>query len=431
MPRWVVYSVAAATFLDLSILLDVIPPLAVIRAPLLLFAAATVGLALNTRSWRPRDMSKSRLFRLLGIVVAIGIIGIPFAIVSTRAFNVLVGDYSKVLLQGAMLWAVCRTSDNRVIVYRTVIVAICIACVTGIVSPRGDGNRLQASSYDANSLALLANLLLPMLAWYFYDRRNPFRFLALAALPIPALTIALAGSRGGVLAFGMMGASTALFATPRAPRALRRLFPMAALIAVIGVMAAPTVILERVQSVLEGSDYNLTADSGRLQVWKRGVGYALEHPVLGVGIANFPEAEGRSGLAAAYARQGLGFGRFVAHSTYIESIVDLGFIGGSAFILLLLLTIRDLFMGTRVAQRARDPDAILVGTLAIGFVGFAVSVLFLSYQYYNLPYILYGVAYGYLDRIDQPGAGPTVPRAGRAVGRRSLPRAGVPARARR
>lgn len=408
-------AVAGATFIDISTAPDFVPLLARVRASLLLFVIAMAGMAMNTKSWRPGDASRSRYFRLVGVVVAFAVLGVPFAVVKSTAFGEITEHYYKVLIQGAMVWAVCRTSGNRMTVLRAILLGAMVACVGGLIAPRGDGGRLQGSSNDANSLAMYGNLLLPLLAWYVWDKRNSLRWLGLAALPIPLATLGLAGSRGGVLAFSAMAASTVLLFTHKAPRQLRRLFPVAVLLGVIGVAAAPQSLTERVGSMLDGSDYNFSDATGRIPTWKRGMGYALDRPIFGLGIANFPEAEGRSEIANQYAEQGVGFGRFVAHSTYVQVIAELGFFGGAAFVLLFFMTIRDLFLRGRTAARTRDPDGIMLGTLAVALVGYGVSVAFLSYQYYSQTYILFGLAYGYFDSLDR--ADPAAPSPRRAVRR--------------
>ena len=424
LPKWVVVAVAVGTFIDLSGIIAALPVLASIRAPFLLFAAGMLGLLLNTPAWRPRDARRSRMFRYLGVVLAVAILGVPFALVSYNALFWLRDHYLKVLIQGAMLWAVSRRSEDRLFVVRTIILAALWACVAALLGPRGDGGRIQGPFYDANSMAVLANLLLPLLAWYAYDRRNRWRWLSLVALPIPCLTLVLSGSRGGFLAFGAMLLSTSLLFTPRAPRPLRRLFPIAAVLGVVGVAFAPSSVIERVTTMLDGSDYNYSAETGRIGIWKRGLGYALTHPLFGVGVVNFPAAEGFSETAQSMARQGVGFARNVAHSTYVESLAELGLIGGGAFVLLIFLTARDLLKRGRTAARTRDPEGILVGTLAISFVGFAAAITFLSYTYFPLLYILYGIAYGYFDALDAPPSarrGRPLRLRRRTIGQRPFP----------
>jgi O-antigen ligase len=281
--------------------------------------------------------------------------------------------------------------------------AIVIQCVLAIIAPRGAGGRLSGMfDHDANSLALLANILLPLLAWYMLDKRNRLRWLAVAAVPIALMTLVLASSRGGFLAFGAMAASTVFLASRRAPKPLRRLFPIAATMALVGVALAPADVTQRVTAMIDGSDYNYTSDGGRMAIWKRGMGYAFSNPIFGVGFGNFGAAEGSSEIAARYAREGRGFVRNTAHSTYVEVLAEVGLIGGGAFILLLFLTIRDLFRAARSANRTRDPDAVLVGAFGIAVLGYAVSFAFLSYAWFSAGYILYGVAYGYIDGLDRP-----------------------------
>ena len=39
-------------------------------------------------------------------------------------------------------------------------------------------------------------------------------------------------------------------------------------------------------------DYNWDAESGRREVWIRGMGYMLSRPIFGIGLGNFGRAEG-------------------------------------------------------------------------------------------------------------------------------------------
>ena len=45
-------------------------------------------------------------------------------------------------------------------------------------------------------------------------------------------------------------------------------------------------------TITSDSDYNHTSETGRMQIWSRGIGYMLANPLLGVGPGNFPSAEG-------------------------------------------------------------------------------------------------------------------------------------------
>src|SRR6267378_2366542 len=63
-------------------------------------------------------------------------------------------------------------------------------------------------------------------------------------------------------------------------------------------------------------DYNLTSDAGRLKVWKRGLGYMTDHPIVGVGGDNFGIAEGTISPLARRAERGLGVHWGAAHNTF-------------------------------------------------------------------------------------------------------------------
>jgi O-antigen ligase len=206
-----------------------------------------------------------------------------------------------------------------------------------------------------------------------------------------------------MLAFLAMALATSVFYAATAPRALRRVFPLVCLAGILAIPFIPETTLDRFRSIANpGADYNYTSEEGRLAVWKRGAGYALANPFVGVGLDNFGSAEGQSEAGRAMQAQGIGFKWGAAHSLYIQAWAELGLIGGTALIALLLLTIRDLLKVGRVAGRTRDPDALMLGLLGISLVGFAVAGAFLSWAYYPAPYVLFGIAYASLDQLRRP-----------------------------
>jgi len=75
---------------------------------------------------------------------------------------------------------------------------------------------------------------------------------------------------------------------------------------------------ERLVSLGNSSeDYNYTSRDGRIEVWKRGVGYMVQNPVLGVGADAFFVADGTiSG------KENLGFG--IKYSAAHNSVVQVG-----------------------------------------------------------------------------------------------------------
>ena len=399
-PHPVAWTVAAGAFFTLSGAHNNFPVLVSIRAPFLLLSASIIGLIATMPAWRPADAAKSRPFRYAAVIFAVGLMGIPFAIVQGLAFTEVTDSYLKVLLLMGMTWAVARTPTGRLVVLRATALGFVVACGLALQAGLGGGRLSGAFVYDANDLALVANMSLPLLVWYGLDRRNPVRWLGFAALPIPLLTILRSDSRGGMLTLLAMGLATSAFYAGSAPKPLRRAFPLVCLAGMLALPFIPENTLDRFRSIANpGADYNYTSEEGRLAVWKRGMGYAITHPIFGVGMGNFGSAEGRSDIALATANQGTGFKWGAAHSVYVQAVAEIGFIGGGALIALLLLTIRDLMRVGRLAGRSADPDGMMLGLIGMSLIAYAVGGVFLSWAFYPAPYVLYGIAYAALDQM--------------------------------
>src|ERR1043165_5782211 len=96
-------------------------------------------------------------------------------------------------------------------------------------------------------------------------------------------------------------------------------------------------------------EYHLTAEEGRIQVWERGLGYMTSYPVFGVGVRNFPVAEGTISPQARRQERGLPVRWGAAHNTYIQIGAELGIPGLLLFLGLLWST----FAALRRAGRRR------------------------------------------------------------------------------
>jgi O-antigen ligase len=137
------------------------------------------------------------------------------------------------------------------------------------------------------------------------------------------------------------------------------------------------------------NNYNYTAEAGRLAVWKRGLEMMAANPLLGVGVDAFASAEGEMHS---------GVGKWsTAHNTFLQVGAELGVPGFLAFCIILGSLIRKSHRigsslgSTRVFQMFTSHA--LVGSL----VGFIVGSFFLSLAYGNITYLLFGIAFAFLN----------------------------------
>jgi O-antigen ligase len=159
-------------------------------------------------------------------------------------------------------------------------------------------------------------------------------------------------------------------------------------------------------SILSDTDYNQTDESGRLQIWKRGLGYMLSRPVFGVGANNFPVAEGRMSAFADRQQWGVGVRWNAPHNSFLQVGAENGVPGLVFFLAMLgsaLVALR------RLARRpppgvSHHASPQLIQALTASIIGFAVGAFFLSLAYSELLYMLLAFAVGAqkISRIRRP-----------------------------
>jgi O-antigen ligase len=124
-----------------------------------------------------------------------------------------------------------------------------------------------------------------------------------------------------------------------------------------------------------------------------------QNPLLGVGIANFPAAEGRHPLIVRLQEQGRGMKWSAAHSIWVQAGAELGIPGLLALVLMFGISFRLLWRTDRrlggVGIRG-DPELKLLGEMGRPLVGVllgvAVAGSFLSHAYTPLLWMPFGLA---------------------------------------
>jgi O-antigen ligase len=145
------------------------------------------------------------------------------------------------------------------------------------------------------------------------------------------------------------------------------------------------------------SDYNWVgnAEGGRMDVWRRGIGYMVHHPVTGVGLGAFPVAEGTLSPLASQQAWGVGVKWSAAHNSFVQAGAELGVFGLVAFVGLLasafLLARRTAALGLAAGD---GTVAALGDALSASFVGYAVAGFFLSQAYAAYLFAMVGILLG-------------------------------------
>ena len=192
-------------------------------------------------------------------------------------------------------------------------------------------------------MGLLTSIIL------FFSSRGFIKKLLLAVIPfiICAYSLYLCRSATALITLiGVIGIIAALYALTRMSRQLRLLSLVIGFFLVVP-LTVGSVIFDGKTALLKamGKDPTLT---GRTYLWEEGTKIGWEKPLLGHGYSAFwvrgePRAEHYWQEFAINARMGFHF-----HSTFIQSFVDVGFVGLAVITLLMLLSV---FQALRAAIR--------------------------------------------------------------------------------
>ena len=397
---WDLLLVCVAVYLASSIgrVHQLFPILNLFR-PALLATVLAVGLYLLQQSGRRRIgllLRSPTTTCLFGLLVWGGL-SVPVALNQGIAFHFWIDFARTVLMLLVIAGSVRGASDLSRLLF-----VYCGATVlyTGVVLSRfqlgsGDNWRLgHLYYYDANDLATLIATAMPIgLYFVLGQRRLVVRILAGAGLAVLAVGLIRSGSRGGLIAMLAVAMFVLLGFTTIPARAR-----------VAGIVVILTVVFAagsdrywtQMQTILNPhEDYNLTSEEGRLKVWKRGIGYLMEHPLLGVGGENFAVAEGTISPLARLQERGRGVRWGAAHNTFVQVGAELGVPGLLLFIGLLVTAFRSLRRVTREAVRDGPTGADvsrLAQVLTASLIGFVAGSFFLSLAYHDILYTVVAFA---------------------------------------
>jgi O-antigen ligase len=338
--------------------------------------------------------STARLYLLLFVIMCAGI---PFALYRRGSFNFVVLTYAAnigfYLMFLAQVDSVARFKRIIIVVTVSILVASVVWYLQGSFR---QGRYVSGSGvYDPNDIAFVEVTLLPFAVCVLAVRFRAFsKLVALAVVVLAVMLTLYTASRGGLL--GLFTVFVVLMVLPiGGVRMGPKLLILACLI-VVGALNADKINVGRFSTLKDlGSDYNLSDENGRAQIWKRGLGLLADNPLTGVGVSCFME-----GVGTMRASEGLP-GRWVApHSAYIQILVETGVFGGATFLLLAAVCLTGLNRWRRYRPQSNSDRELadVSGILMAGFLGLLVTGAFLS-QAYSIVFTLYFAASDSLTRI--------------------------------
>lgn len=312
-------------------------------------------------------------------------LSVPTALVFGNSFDLVFNNVIKTALMTLIVAGSVRgTRDVERLAFAYFLGAVLYSLVivtTFDVGSGGDWRLGHLYYYDANDFATLVVTAMP-LGVYFLHRagKRAFRLFAAAGLVLLTLGFVWSGSRGGFIALVVVAAFVVcrFSAIP-----LRWRLTATTLVAAVLMATATDHYWEQMGTITSKQDYNHTSETGRLQIWSRGIDYMLNNPLLGVGPGNFQSAEGMLSPLADRQQFGIGVRWSAPHNSFVQVGAELGVPGLTLYIAVIASAL--------LALRRRGP---LTPPLSGALLGFVVGSFFLSLAYSDMLYTLLAFSIG-------------------------------------
>jgi O-antigen ligase len=384
---------------------DLFPAVATIKPVMLTAAVVTVILIVDRTLFAGlQDALRHRMAHLTLVLLACCAISVPFSLWPGYSASDFLQNALPTIGLMLLVAAGIRTSlDARRVAAVQLIGAALYSTVILTRFDIGPNGRLgRLVYYDANDLGMLLDCTLPLAICFLYTASSLLRRgLVAAALLEFMVTIVKTGSRGAFLGF----VAVMLYALFRFHfvRTSHRLSLTGVLAALLVATAGGTYWKSMKTLLHPTSDYNWIGrqEGGRMNVWKRGLGYMAARPLTGVGLGAFPVAEGTMSSMAGRQEYDVGVKWSAAHNSFVQIGAELGVTGLAAFVGLLLLSIRTARRAASAYWQADPPDvggAALAEAHAASVIAFMVTGFFLSQGYAPYLYFVLGMILG-LDRV--------------------------------
>jgi len=237
------------------------------------------------------------------------------------------------------------------------------AVQTRLTGGGGDPN-LQAAGFVAAMF-----LDIGLLSVY---RRGWTRLGLMGAFVLITVAFLATQSRGALISLGV-ACLAALILFPAQRRRLLGFAAVAVAIAAVAVSTTPGA-LTRITDLGGGT-------SGRSDIWAAATQVFQQHPIVGVGLNNFPVVEPRFSLLHRNVTRATYIAEdpYPVHNTYLQLLAETGVVGLLGFLAFAAACVRAGWLAARRFERlGRQPYANLAQATVMGTIGMLAAIFFIS-----------------------------------------------------
>jgi O-antigen ligase len=305
-----------------------------------------------------------------------------------------------------VVYSAVRTSKDLLVLVGATLVGALITSVYALANGTVAHGRLTGALFNPNALATRMVVAIFLAMFFFVTvRRLSLRLVLLAAISIFAITLVQTQSRSGILALGA-GSLVAVFV---AGRIRGRIVAMLLIAGAVGFSyyfyAAPAELRARIASIGTSAS---EASPGRADTWRIATKMTRDHPLAGVGLANFPAQESRYFATTINVVDVRSLRRFnlVVHNTYLEIAAELGIVGLLLFVAILAGTVGRAAVLVGLTERSSALDGLVVRALLAASAGLLTSNIFGSGEYEKTLWFLLGLLVAAVAPKTEPAAEP-------------------------
>ncbi|WP_353117836.1 O-antigen ligase family protein [Nitratidesulfovibrio sp.] len=323
--------------------------------------SAMVLLAAGGRTFG--ELPRMPLLRHVLLLLAIAACGVPFSVWRAGALEGLEAYAQTVYVFVALVLLAVR---GRVGVLRMGLLLGVMVLGTCLLLERGFSRAYVSTTYDANDLAVLFAMFIPVLVAEGMAGVGGMRVAGWVGAATAFVGMAMTQSRGGLIALGVMAVQVVLSSRRRVP-----LLVLLVVAAVVFYHYADASYWDRFSILGDAEDdYNVSDKTGRIELWKSGLEMTLAKPFLGVGIGQFAPANFMYGNGV----------YLTAHNAYIQIAAETGLVSLCIYLLMLRGMSRIISQGVaRAADDVRARSRWL--GLRYGLTAFMTGILFISKAY--------------------------------------------------
>jgi O-antigen ligase len=286
-----------------------------------------------------------------------------------------------------VVYSAVESGRHLLVMAWTFLVGALLISIASLVSGTTVEGRLTGGVLDPNYLAAVLASSIVLASFLMAATRGLARVVLVFFVCTFAITLVLTESRGGLIATGVALAVACFVAGPVRVQTIAVVVVLAATAFTYFTVFAPASLRQRV------TDISAQGSASRSDTWQIALHAAEAHPLLGVGLGNFPTVESQyipGNIDLLNAQEVLN-SRLVVHNTYLEVLSELGSVGFLIFFAIVATTLGTAWRGIRQMDAAPLNVSLAARGLFAGTVGLLAAYIFLSGEYEKQLWLLLGL----------------------------------------